>query len=168
MGISSINQAMGASYGAYSQKLTQATRNKLEMLGIIVPENITEQEGKRILREHETTKKEKANQEMLFQGNQNSNPLLERAKKLANKLGISTTDNMTFTQIIALIESVLKEKIEANQNNIEALKELKGLSQELASIQAESSGSLGLNNSNQTLMQSLEMLSEYNKNFLHK
>ena len=65
-------------------------------------------------------------------------------------------------------DQCLKEKIEANQNNIEALKELKGLSQELASIQAESSGSLGLNNSNQTLMQSLEMLSEYNKNFLHK
>ena len=49
-----------------------------------------------------------------------------------------------------------------------ALKELKSLSQELAFIQAQSNGSSGYDNTNQALMASLEMLSEYNKNFLNK
>jgi hypothetical protein len=48
------------------------------------------------------------------------------------------------------------------------LKRLKGLSQELAFIQAQSMGSSGYDNTNQALMTSLEMLSEYNKNFLKR
>ena len=60
MGISSINLAMGASYGAYNQKLTQATKNMLEQLGIPYNQNITEDEGKRLIKAHEAEKGENA------------------------------------------------------------------------------------------------------------
>ena len=50
MAISSINISMGASYGAYNQKLTQETKAKLQELGINFNPNITEQEGKMLLK----------------------------------------------------------------------------------------------------------------------
>ena len=66
------------------------------------------------------------------------------------------------------IQAKIEEKLAVSSNDINALKELKGLSQELAFIQAQSVGSSGYDNTNQALMTSLEMLSEYNKNFLNK
>ena len=47
MGITSVNIANGASYGAYNQKLTPATRAKLEELGIAYDASTTEQEARR-------------------------------------------------------------------------------------------------------------------------
>ena len=56
MSISSINLAYGASYGAYNQKLTQATKQQLEELGIAYDKNITEQEGRRLIKANEAQK----------------------------------------------------------------------------------------------------------------
>ena len=55
-----------------------------------------------------------------------------------------------------------------DENNPIMLEKLNNLSHELANIQAQSNGSSGYDNTNQALMMSLEMLSEYNKNFLNK
>ena len=169
MGISSINLAYGASYGAYSQKLTQATKNQLEELGIAYDKNITEQEGRRLIKAHEAQKHQQENNGGMFQNpSSNSSDLFEKAKKLAQKVGVSFPEDVEFKQLLGLIESKLEEKIAASSNNVAALKELKSLSQDLAFIQAQSNGSSGYDNTNQALMASLEMLSEYNKNYLNR
>ena len=167
MGISTINLALGASYGAYSKKLTQATKNQLEALGIPYDRNITEEEGKRLIKAHEAQKQENSNNN-LFQNNQGTNDLFEKAKKLAEKLGIQVEENANFQHLLMIIQQKIEEKLQTNSNNIEAIKELKGLSQELAFIQAQSNGSSGYDNTNQALMTSLEMLSQYNKNLIHR
>ena len=163
MGISSINNAYGASYGAYNQKLTKQTKELLDENGIIYNSNITEAQAQKLLKAHES---QKASQENAFQGN-SGDSLHKRAVELAKKLGISP-DGLTFEQILAKIKQVLEEKIKANPNNLQALQELKSLNEELSFIEAQSKGSSGFENSNQALMQSLELLSEYNKNFLHR
>ena len=168
MGIRSINIAMGASYGAYSQRLTQATMAKLEVLGISYNQNTTEDEGRRLIRAHEAQQNQNANQQGFSQNNSNQSDLFEKAKKLAQKVGVTVPENIDFKQLLSLIEAKLEEKISASSNNMSALKELKSLSQDLAFIQAQSNGSSGYENTNQALMASLEMLSEYNKNFLNK
>lgn len=168
MGISSISYAMGASYGAYSQKLTQDTKQKLEELGIPFNSNISEQEGKKLIKAYEASKNENANQNSLFQNQTNSNDLFKKAKKLAEKLGIAVPEGANFQQVLTSIEVKLEEKLQSAQGNVSQLKELKNLSQELAYIQAQSNGSAGYDATNQALMTSLEMLSEYNKNFLNR
>ena len=168
MGIRSINIAMGASYGAYSQRLTQATMAKLEALGIPYNQSTTEDEGRRLIRAHEAQQNQNANQQSFSQNNSNQSDLFEKAKKLAQKVGVTVPENIDFKQLLSLIEAKLEEKISASSNNMSALKELKSLSQDLAFIQAQSNGSSGYENTNQALMASLEMLSEYNKNFLNK
>ena len=168
MGIRSINLAYGASYGAYNQRLTQATRQKLEALGIPYNQSISEEEGKKLIKSFEAQKQENANQKGMFQNQTSSNDLFEKAKKLAEKLGIQVQEGVNFQQLLTVIQAKIEEKLAISSNNISALKELKGLSQELAFIQAQSNGSSGYDNTNQALMTSLEMLSEYNKNFLNK
>lgn len=168
MGISSVNIAMGASYGAYNQKLTQGTKQKLEALGIPYNLNITEEEGKKLIRTYEAQKRQDANQENLFQNPSSGNDLFEKAKKLAEKLGIHVEEGANFQQLLMTIQSKIEQKLIANSNNIQAIKELKSLSQELAFLQAQSNGSSGYDNTNQALMTSLELLSEYNKNFLNR
>lgn len=168
MGINSIKLAYGASYGAYNQKLTPETKQKLESLGIPFNSNITEQEGKNLLKAHEAKKEEKTGQDTLFQNPQNSNSLLEKAKKLAEKLGIQVPENVNFQQLLIAIETKIEQRLALSSNDINAIKELKNLSQELAFLQAQSKGSSGYDSSNQALMDSLEMLSKYNKNFLNK
>ena len=166
MNINSINLSMGASWGAYSQKLTQETQEKLENLGITVNGNISEQEGKRLLKLKEASKNSNSQENKMFQHKQNSNDLIERAKKLATRIGIQIDENVNFKQLLTKIESVIEEKINSNKTNIDLIKELRNASQELANIQAESSGSGSYDNTNQALMNSLEILSLYNKNFL--
>lgn len=166
MGISSIKLAYGASYGAYNQKITQQTREKLDALGIKYPQNISENDAQKLIKAHEAQKKQEANQNSLFQNNSDSNYLFEKAKKLAEKLGIQVPQEVNFQQLLAVIQAKIEQKLAASLNNVKALEELKSLSQELASIQAQSNGSSGYDNTNQALMTSLEMLSEYNKNYL--
>ena len=74
---------------------------------------------------------------------------------------------MDFRALLATIEAKLEELINANQDNIGMLQKLKGYSQELANIQAESNGSSGYNDTNQALMKSLEILAYYNKNYFN-
>ena len=167
MGITSINLAYGASYGAYSQRLTESTRQKLEVLGIPFNSNITEQEGKNLIKAYEAQKQQEQNKDSLFQNPSNSNDLFEKAKKLAQKLGIQVPESADFQQIISQIEAKLEEKL-ASSTDINKIKELKSLSQDLAFLQAQSNGSSGYDATNQALMTSLEMLSEYNKNFLRR
>ena len=168
MGIKSINLAMAASYGAYSQRLTQATKHKLEALGIPYNAGITEDEGKKLIKAHEAKKQENLNQGGMFQNGPQTSDLFEKAKKLAEKLGIQVPQEANFQQLLSAIEVKLEQRLASSKNDINALKELKGLSQELAFIQAQSNGSAGYDNTNQALMTSLEMLSEYNKNFLRR
>ncbi|MBR5305225.1 MAG: hypothetical protein IKU37_10405 [Candidatus Gastranaerophilales bacterium] len=168
MSIRSINLAYGASYGAYSQKLTQATKHKLEALGLSYNPNITEDEGKKIIQAYQAQKRENANQEGMFQSSSNSNDLFEKAKKLAEKLGIQVSEGVNFQQLLIMIQAKIEERLAISSNDINAIKELKALSQELAFIQAQGSGSSGYDATNQALMMSLEMLGEYNKNFLNR
>ena len=170
MTINSVNIAYGASYGAYSQKLTQATKEKLNKLGIPYNQNMTEEEGKKLVQAAEVKnvlKGENDQSAFLKQNEDSKNELFERAKELAEKLGIAVEENADFTSLITRIESTIEQRLSISQNNISALKELQGYSRELADIQAQSNGSSGYNNTNQALMTSLEMLSEYNKNFLY-
>ena len=169
MTIKGINIAMGASYGAYSQKLTPATRQELERLGIPFNPNITENEGRALINAHKAQNSKNAQQNGFSQNNQNNqSELLERAKKLAQKVGVKFPEEIQLHQLLALIQEKLEEKIEASENNPTELMNLKGLSQELSSLQAQSAGSMGFDNTNQALLKSLELLGEYNKNFLNK
>ena len=168
MGITSINYTMGASWGAYSQKLTQATKTKLDSLGIPYNENISEEEAKKLIKSYEASAKQNANNESNSKNNSSASDLFEKAKKLAQKVGIEVPEGINFQQLIMAIEAKISQRLNANSNNIEALKELKSLSQELAFIQAQSNGSSGYDNTNRVLLASLEMMGEYNKNLLNK
>ena len=163
MSIRSINYNINASYGAYNQKLTAQTKKQLEEAEIPFNQNTTESEGRKLLADIQKNK-----QSLLVGQNKTSSPLLEEAIALAKKLGIRINDSMSLPQILALIERELEQRIATSKNDIDELKKLKEFSSELASLQAQSNGSSGYDNTNQALMMSLEMLSEYNKNFLYK
>ena len=168
MAISNINLAMSASsYGAYQQKLTSATKAELDKLGIPYNPDITEQEGKALLANFKSQKanNEKSQNNFSNKHNQN-NDLLERAKKLAEKLGIKVEEGINFQTLLSQISQALEMKINTNQDNVDLLKQLRGYSEELASIQAQSMGA-GYDTTNKALEMSLEMLSLYNKNFLN-
>ena len=163
MSIGSVNYNINASYGAYNQKLTAATKRELDDAGIPYNQNTTEQEGKMLLQRARTN-----NEQSLFSGQNNGNGLMDRAIALAKRLGVQVSDDMDLKQILALIENALEQKIAVSQNDIEEIRKLREFSSELASLQAQANGSSGYDNTNQALMMSLEMLSEYNKNFLNK
>ena len=165
MSIRSINYAFGASYGAYNQKLTNETRQKLEELGIAYNQNISENEAKKLIKQTQESKNSN-NQDLSNQNFASKDELLEKAKKLAQKIGIEIPEELTFEQALSLIEAKLEEKISQSENNIDALKKLRSLSSDLASLKAQGSGSMGYDSTNRALMTSLEMLSEYNKNFI--
>ncbi len=166
MGISSVNYNLMNSYGAYNQKLTQETKEKLIELNISFSPNITENEGKRLIAAQEAKNAKEENS--LSSNNGQKNDLFKEAKNLAQKLGIEIKEGTNFNTLLILIEGKLEQLLKSNQNNINALKELKNLSMELANLQAKSSGSSGYDNTNQALMTSLEMMAEYNKNYLNK
>ena len=166
MGISSVNYNLMNSYGAYNQKLTQETREKLIELGIPFNANTTENEAKRLIAAQET--KNTKQEDSLFSKNEQKSDLFEKAKTLALKLGIEVKEGTNFNTLLISIEGKLEQLLKANENNINALKELKSLSTELANLQAQSNGSSGYDNTNQALMTSLEMMAEYNKNYLNK
>lgn len=159
---------MNASWGAYNQRLTQQTKEALEQLGIPYNSNITETEGKMLLKAHKNEQSKNDNNNSFQQGSNSSDFLFKKAIKLAQELGIQVNENVNFSQLLSQIETELKNRLNISKDNIDELKKLKNLSQELAFIQAQSNGSSGYDNTNQALMASLEMLGEYNKNFLHK
>lgn len=174
MAISNVQMLSNASsFGAYNQKLTQTTKQKLEELGISYNSNITEQEAQKLISKYETAnaqKSEQSGQQGLFSSqDQNKDENLEQLKKLAAQLGIATEEKPDFNKLIKQVEAALQEKIQASGNDINQLQYLKGLSQDLANIQSQKDGSSSsYNSSNQALMMSLEMLSQYNKNLLHR
>lgn len=169
MGINSVNYAVSAnSYGAYTQKLTEETKAKLEKLGIPYTSTTTEAQAQAMIQSELKTKK---NREENLEDNKqqsqtnNKNNLFEKAVELAKKIGITVDKNTSFEELIIKIEDNLEAKISQSQNNKSLLKQLKQYSEELANIQAQSQGSTSTNNTNQALMMSLEMLSNYNKNY---
>ncbi len=166
MTIGSINIAMGASYGAYQQKLTQATKQKLEELNIPYNSNVTEKEAQKLIKAYQAQKEDSTKKNSLSQDSSSKDSLLEKAKKLAEKLGIQTEENPNFNQLLALIEQTLEIRINSSKDNVQALKELQNLSYELSSIQAQANGSSGYDNTNRALLQSLEMLSLYNQSLI--
>ena len=110
-----------------------------------------------------------SSKEDLFSSNgENKNELFERLKNLAQKLGITTREGDSFQELVKEVEGVLERKIKSSSNDISELNYLSSLSQELANIQSQSNGSSSYDASNQALMMSLEMLSQYNKNFLNR
>ncbi len=168
-GISNINLAMsGSSYGAYSQKLTQATKQKLDELGITYSNDMTEQEGKKIIAQYQTSKSENSsnNSSSMFNQNQSTDYQRQRLEELARRLGISVSDGQSNEDLISIIEAKLEERIKSAQDNESELQILKSMSRELASIQAMKSGSMGFDSTNQALSLSLEMLAQYNKNLI--
>ena len=161
MSIRSINYNINASYGAYNQKLTQKTKDELDNANIPYNANMTESEGRKLL-----SSAKSHNEQSLFSGGNSS--LKERAIELARQLGINVNEDMGLQQILALIEQALEQKIAVSKNDLDEIKQLREFSKELASLQAQANGSTGFDNTNQALMMSLEMLSEYNKNFLNR
>jgi len=169
MSIRSINYNINSSVGAYSQKLTPATKNKLDELGISYNANTTEAEGKALIQSAIKRNNQKEDKSELFQNNSTkSNSLLDRAISLARQLGITDTEGVELKQLLVLIEQKLEQKIAVNSNNLDEIKKLREFSSELASIQAQSNGSSGYDSTNQALMMSLEVLSQYNKNFIRR
>ena len=167
MYINNINLAMSASsYGAYNQKLTQATKAELEKLGIPYTQDTTEQQGRALIAQHKSQKANNEQSGFTKEKQQKDSDLLKRAKSLAERLGISYDENTQLKPLLSLIEQALERKVNASQNNRELLEQLKGFSEELASIQAESMGT-SFDTTNQALQMSLEMLSLYNRNFLN-
>lgn len=167
MTVSSVNYNLGASWGAYSQKLTSATKAKLEELGIPYNSEMSEAEGKKLI-QTVTAQQSSQKQGSFSQNSGNSNSLFEKARALAQKLGIAVDENVNFEALLAAIEAKIEQRLEVSKNDEAALKELRSLSQELAGIQAESKGSSGYDNTNRALMESLEMLAQYNKNYLNR
>lgn len=170
MGIYSINQAMSASsYGAYTQKLTEATKAKLEELGIAYNQNMSESEGKKLIREAELKKSQTENQQQNFnQSQQDKSDLFKKALSLAEKLGVNVPEDASFEKLISILEQALEVRVNQANGDYEQLQKLQNYSRELASIQAQSKGGSGYDSTNEALMKSLEMLSQYNRNFLNK
>mgnify|MGYP007068173104 CR=1 FL=1 len=71
MAISSVNYNLNASWGAYNQKLTKATKEKLDSLGISYTDNMTEAEGKRLIQTAQQTEKS-SNQNSSLNSSQSS------------------------------------------------------------------------------------------------
>ena len=119
MAISNINLAMGASsFGAYQQRLTSATRAELESYGIPYNPDITEQEGKALLANYKTqnSNNDKA-QNNFTNSHKQSNDLFERAKKLAEKLGIQVDENINFKTLLSQISQAIEIRLNANRND---------------------------------------------------
>ena len=170
MAINNVNLAMSASsYGAYSQRLTEATAAELRRLGISFdPNNTSESQGKALIAQYKAVHSDNKNTGDNFTKNHASktNDLFERAKKLAEKLGIAVDEKIDFKTLLSIIGQTIEAKLTISQNNISLLKELKSYSEELASIQAESIGA-SYDTTNKALERSLEMLSLYNKSYLN-
>lgn len=170
MTISSVNlgyqNQYAASRGAYNQKLSPETKAKLEKYGITYNDGLTESRAQALIAAYEKTNEtKKSSSNDTAEG---KNDLLKKAKQLAEQLGIEVDENESFQAILTKIEDAIKQQVIENKGNISALEELKSLSYELSALQAQSTGSMGFsNNINKTLMDSLEMLSQYNKNFLY-
>ncbi len=167
MTIGSINLAMSASsWGAYAQKLTNETRQKLLELNIPFDEGITENQAKALIAK-ELQKPNKANNSKDEKSPKNSSSLLEQALQLAKKLNIEVDKEKPLEELLSEIEEKLSSKINQNKDNKSTLVELLSLSEALSNLQAQAQGTMGYNNSD-NLMKSLELMSEYNKNFLNK
>jgi len=158
-----------SSYGAYKQRLSEATKEKLKTLGIPFNENISENEGQALIRQANIKKsQEELNQNNFSQSRQDKSDLYKQALSLAEKLGVKVSEGTTFEQLISTLESALEAKVTNAKGNYDLLQRLEVYSRELASIQAQGKGGSGYDSTNQALMMSLEMLSQYNRNFLYK
>ena len=166
MAINSVSMSMnGTQWGAYTQKLSQATKDEMDRLGIPYNDSTSESQAKMLIEQAKTQQDKNNNTSNNNASSQNS--LLEQAKKLAQKLGLSVDEKANFEELLSQIETTLEEKINTNSDNVQMLTELKGYSRQLAMLQSQATGSYGSDSTNQALMMSLEMLSQYNKSFLN-
>ena len=122
MSVNSIRTLMGTAYGAYNKKLTQETRAELMKLGIPFDSNITENEGKRLLNIYKSNNSS-ANQQNL-QNNNQQNGLFEKAKKLAQKVGVEVDEKESFENLLSKIESAITNRLESSKNDETELKKL--------------------------------------------
>ena len=167
MTVSSISTSMSATqWGAYQQKLSEATKAELEKLNIPYTDSTTESQAKILI---DKAKEQQAQEETNSnaQNGTSTDELLEQAKKLAQKIGLSVDENISFEELMTKLETTLEEKIKASSDNVQMLNQLKEYSRQLATLQAQSVGSSGMDSTNQALMMSLEMLGQYNKSFLN-
>ena len=168
MSINSIKMAMSASsYGAYSQKLTDATRSRLMELGIAFDSNISEQEGRALIQRFEAQKAQNQPKQQTGQ-NKSKDDLFQKALELAQKLGLDVDESTNFNKMLIMIENELTQRAQACKNNPDELMKLRSLGEELAMIQAQSTGSMGFDATNKALEKSLDMLSLYNQQFLNR
>ena len=116
MTIGSINLAMSASsWGAYAQKLTNETRQKLLELNIPFDEGITENQAKALIAK-ELQKPNKANNSKDEKSPKNSSSLLEQALQLAKKLNIEVDKEKPLEELLSEIEEKLSSKINQNKD----------------------------------------------------
>ena len=168
MSVNSVSIGMnGTQWGAYKQKLSEATKIKLAELNIPYNDNMTEAQARSLINEALQKQEQNKNNNFNSQNNQTpKDPLFEQAKKLASKLGLSVKEDANFLDLLAEIEDALETKIKDNKNNVDMLYELKAYSSELAQLQQMASqGPVSINQTNEALMMSLEMLSQYNQSF---
>ena len=171
MSVNAVSIGMnGTQWGAYKQKLSEATKAKLAELNIPYNDNMTEAQARSLINEALQKQEQSKNNNFNGQNNQTpKDPLFEQAKQLAMKLGISVKEDANFLDLLTEIEDALEKKIKENQNNVDMLYELKAYSSQLATLQQMTSqGPTSANPTNEALMMSLEMLSQYNQSLLNK
>lgn len=167
MSINSVSMGMNATqWGAYKQKLSEATKAELQKLHIPFNDSTTEMEARALIAQA-LAKQDKTNNNQNNQNNAPKDNLFEQAEKLAQKLGIGVEKNIGFEELLAKIEETLEYKIKNSSNDIQMLNELKNYSRQLSFIQSQAMGATNNDATNQALMMSLEMLSQYNKSFIN-
>ena len=170
MSVNSVSIGMnGTQWGAYKQKLSEATKAKPAELNIPYNDNMTEAQARGLI--NEALQKQEQSRNDGFSSKNNQTPkdsLFEQAKKLASKLGLSVKEDANFLELLTQIEDVLETKIKENASNADMLYELKTYSSELAQLQQMASqGPVSINQTNEALIMSLEMLSQYNQSFFN-
>ena len=170
MSVNSVSIGMnGTQWGAYKQKLSDATKAKLAELNIPYNDNMTEAQARSLIAEALAKQAQNKNKFNNQNGRPSNDPMMEQAKELARKLGISVKEDANFLDLLTEIEDALEKKIKENQNNVDMLYELKAYSSQLATLQQMTSqGTVSANPTNEALMMSLEMLSQYNQSLLNK
>lgn len=167
MSVNAVNTGMNATqWGAYRQKLSEATKAELMRLHIPFNDTMTETEARALIAQA-LAKQEKTNNNPSNQNNSPKDNLFEQAEKLAKQLGIQVEKNIGFEELLAKIETALEDKIKNSSNDIQMLNQLKDYSRQLSFIQSQAMGATNNDSTNQALMMSLEMLSQYNKSFIN-
>lgn len=176
--ISSINMGLTPSISLSSsssaQKLTDATKNQLQLLGIDTTKITTEAQGQTILSQalqaQQSLQPQVQQTQNITNSKNNSNDeiksLKEQAIELSGKVGVTVSQNERLSDIIATLGPAIESKISAagsDQTKIAEAQELEAeydlISSSLTKIQTQSQQS---KQSSQTLNTSLNNMAMLN------